>query len=111
MSDHRISVGAAMLCVFVVLAIATPAGATRCPAWVGMNPDQKSETIASMIDGAVAGSGARSRQIDRAAVGRCMHAQAREIEYAFDSTCADSRSAGMQALNRIFKDHIWSCVR
>ena len=111
MSHRKISLGAAMPLVLVALAVAAPAGATRCPAWVKMSPDQKSETIANMIDRAVAGSGGRSRQIDRAAVARCMHDQAREIEFAIDGTCSDPRTAGMQGVNRTFKDFIWSCVR
>ena len=32
-------------------------------------------------------------------------------EYDFDDACADSRTAGMQALNNVFKDYLWSCVR
>jgi hypothetical protein len=109
--DRKASLGAALLLSLVALLIAAPAGATRCPTWVKMSPDEKSATIASMIDRAVAGSGGRNRQIDRAAVGRCMDDQSREIEFAFDNACSDSRSAGMQALNRTFKDFVWSCVR
>jgi hypothetical protein len=109
--DRPPSIAIPLLLGLVVLALASPAGATRCPAWVNMSPDEKSATIASMIDRAVAGSGGRNRQIDRAAVGRCMEDQSQEIEFAFDNACSDSRSAGMQALNRTFKDFIWSCVR
>ena len=100
-----------LLLAVATLVFAAPAGATRCPAWNKMGAEEKSRTVEGMIERAVAGSGARSMQVDRAAVGRCMRDQSREIEYAFDSACSDSRTASMQALNRIFKDYIWSCVR
>ena len=75
-----------------------------------MGPDQKSATIDRMIQGAVSGSGGRQYRVDRGAVGRCLDGYARSIEYDFDGARADSRTASMQALNRIFKDYIWSCA-
>ena len=75
-----------------------------------MGAGQKSATIDRMIQGAVSGSGGRQYRIERGAVGRCLQGYARSIEYDFDGACADSRSAGMQALNRIFKEYIWSCA-
>ena len=54
--------------------------------------------------------GGRQYQVDRGAVARCLQGNARSIEYDFDGACADSRTAGMQALNRIFKEYIWSCA-
>ncbi len=75
-----------------------------------MGDGQKSATIDRMIQGAVSGSGGRQYHVERGAVGRCLQGYARSIEYDFDDACADSRTAGMQALNRIFKDYIWSCA-
>jgi hypothetical protein len=101
-------VGALLL--VLVLLLAAPVHAISCRQWDRMGPDQKSATIYRMIDGAVSGSGGRQYGVDRGAVGRCLEGHARSIEYDFDGACADSRSASMQALNRIFKDYIWSCA-
>ena len=98
------------LVLFLVLASASPVHAISCKQWERMAPAQKSATIDRMSQGAVSGSGGRQYQIDRGAVGRCLQGNARSIEYDFDGACADSRSAGMQALNRIFKEYIWSCA-
>ena len=63
-----------------------------------------------MIRSAISGQGGRQYRINRGALERCLYGQARNIELDFDDACADSRTASMQALNRIFKDYIWSCV-
>ena len=98
------------LVLFLVLLLAAPVHAITCKQWERMAPAQKSSTIDRMIQGAVSGSGGRQYQVDRGGVGRCLQGNARSIEYDFDGACADSRSASMQALNRIFKEHIWSCA-
>ncbi len=90
--------------------LASPVHAIGCREWDRMGAGQKSATIDRMIQGAVSGSGGRQYRIERGAVGRCLQGYARSIEYDFDDACADSRTAGMQALNRIFKDYIWSCA-
>ena len=92
------------------VALAAPAQATTCRSWARMGPAEKSASIDRMISSAIGGSGGRQYSVDRGAVGRCLESKARSIEYDFDGACADSRSAGMQALNRIFKDYIWSCA-
>ena len=94
----------------VVAAVATPARALTCNSWSRLGPDQRAATIQRMISNAVEGSGGRSYHIDRSAVGRCLERAALAIGYDFDGACSDSRSAGMQALNKIFKDYIWSCA-
>ncbi len=98
------------LLLAVVLLLAAPAHAVSCKQWDRMNDGQKSATVDRMIQSAVAGSGGRQYQLDRGAVGRCLQSEARSIRYDFDGACADSRTAGMQALNRIFKEYIWSCA-
>ena len=98
------------LALLLVLLAVSPVHAISCKQWERMAPEQKSATIDRMIQGAVSGSGGRQYQVDRGAVGRCLQGYARSIEYDFDGACSDSRSAGMQALNRIFKEYIWSCA-
>jgi hypothetical protein len=97
---------------FVVLAVllsAPPVHAISCKQWQRMAPAQKGATIDRMIQGAVSGSGGRQYQVDRAAIARCLQRNARSIWYDFDAVCADSRTADMQAINRTFKEYIWSC--
>ena len=85
-------------------------GAITCTDWDRMNPGQKSAAIDRMISSAIAGQGGRQYNISRPAVGRCLQSHARQIEYDFDDACSDARTASMRALNRIFKDYIWSCA-
>jgi len=95
--------------ILVLLGVAEAAQAVRCREWQRMGPDRRSETIERMIRNAVEGSSGRQYQFDRGAIARCMRARAQTIEWDFDGACADSRRAGMQALNNIFKNHIWDC--
>ena len=103
-------IGSFVLGLLLAAAIAAPAHAIRCNAWGKMEDEQKRETVDRMISNAVGGSDGRSYRIDRGAVGRCLESRAQSIEYDFDGACSDSRTAGMQALNRIFKDYIWGCA-
>ncbi len=98
------------LVLLAVLLVADPSHAVSCGQWERMGPDEKSATVDRMIQNAVAGSGGRQYQMDRGAVGRCLDSRAQSIQYDFDGACADSRTASMQALNKIFKDYIWTCV-
>lgn len=75
-----------------------------------MGPGEKSASIDRMIRGAVEGSRGRQYHVDRGAVGRCLENNAQAIEYDFDGACANSRTASRTALQRIFKDYIWSCA-
>jgi hypothetical protein len=99
------------LLVLLLLLLAPAAQAINCTSWERLGPGQRSATIDRMIQSTVAGSGGRSYRVDRGAVGRCLQSYAQSIAYDFDSACADPSTAGMQALNEIFKSYVWSCVR
>jgi hypothetical protein len=98
-----------LILLFLLLA-AQPGHAIKCKQWERMGPAQKSASIDRMIQNTLSGSGGRQYKIDRGAVGRCLQRYAQSIGYDFDSACADASSASMQALNRIFKNYIWSCA-
>ena len=83
--------------------------AVSCRDWERLDPDQKIATVDHLISSAVSGSGGRQYHLNRAGVARCLQSKAEFIEYDFDDACADSRSS-MQALNNIFKRHIWDCA-
>lgn len=88
----------------------SPASAVTCRDWKRMAPYQKSNAVDQMIHTALSSQSGRQYQVNRGAIERCLYRQAGNIELDFDDTCLDSR-ASMQALNQIFKDYIWSCVR
>ena len=94
----------------VSLVWSAPASATGCRDWGRLGYDQKAGAIDDLIQDAISGQKGRSYHVNRNGIARCLQGQARNIEYDFDDVCADSRTSGMQALNRIFKDYIWSCV-
>ena len=89
----------------------TPSGATSCRDWDRASPAKRTAIVENMIHSAISGQRGREYQVNRGAIERCLSRSARDIEYDFDDACADSGTAGMQALNNIFKDYIWSCVR
>ena len=107
---RRLGILTLLLSLSVVLVLAHPASAMKCSQWTRLSYDQKSKAIARMIDDTISGQGGRQYQINRNAIGRCLDSQIQNIFYDFDDTCADSRRAGMQALNNIFKNYIWHCA-
>ena len=109
MHNTRVRFTSALVPFLVLLAV-SPVHATNCHKWGRMDAAQKVATIDRMIQSAVSGSGGRQYRADRGAVGRCLQGYAQSIEYDFDGACADSRTASMQALNRIFKEYTWSCA-
>jgi len=100
----------ALLAGLLVGLSALPALAISCSNWSRLAPDQKQQAIDDMIQSAITGQRGRQYQVNRRAIERCLYGQASNIELDFDDACADSRTASMQALNRIFKEYIWSCV-
>jgi len=104
------SVKRTTLLLALVLFGASPARAMNCQDWGRLYENEKVPAVYGMIDAAVAGSGGRSMGVNRAGIARCLERRAQEISYAFDDTCADSRTARMQAINQIFKNYIWTCV-
>ncbi len=105
------SVKRTTLLLALVLFGASPAQAMNCRDWGRLYENAKVPAVYGMIDAALAGSGGRSTGVNRTGIARCLERRAQEISYAFDDTCADSSRAGMQALNQLFKNYIWTCVR
>ncbi len=101
---------AAVTVMGATLLWAAPAGATSCRDWQRASPANKTAIVDEMISSAISGQKGRQYQVNRGAIERCLRRLAQDIEYDFDDSCANARSAGMQALNNIFKDYIWSCV-
>ncbi len=98
------------LALVAALLVPAGAGATNCRTWQRLGPDQKSAQVERMIQRTISGSGGRAYRVQRGSVERCLRGAARDIEYEFDDACSDPRSAGMNALDRIFKKYVWSCV-
>ena len=100
----------AMLVSLVLVTAAMPAAAIDCHKWKQLGVDQQDAVIYGLIDSAVGGARGRQYQVNRGAIQRCLEQNAINIANDFDDTCSDSRSAGMQALNKVFKNYIWTCV-
>jgi hypothetical protein len=101
---------AAVLCVGL-FALAPTASAYSCQQWSRLSPAGKSAEVEAMIEDALNSQRGRSYQVNRNAIGRCLYARARDIQYAFDDVCYDERTAGMQAISNTFKNYVWSCVK
>ncbi|MCH7643623.1 MAG: hypothetical protein IH974_02220 [Myxococcales bacterium] len=100
----------ARLVSLALILFATPAAAIGCQEWKRLGPGQKEPAVYDLIETAVSGSRGRQYQVNRGAIERCLRRNARNIAYEFDDICADSRRASMQALNKLFKNYIWTCV-
>lgn len=89
------------------LAAATTIG---CPQWLRLDDSQKMATIDGMIGDLVSSRGKiRQYEVHRGAIGRCLAENASQMSYDIDDVCSDSRSADMQAVQRVFKNYVWSC--
>src|SRR5262245_21919119 len=109
MRCRRVLIPTAGLALGFVLSV-HPASAMTCRPWTRLSAAEKQATVEAMIDDALQSHEARKWDINRGAVGRCLHAQATEIAFEFDDVCSDSRTADMQAIQSVFKSYIWSCA-
>ena len=101
---------ATVLAVSVVAMTASPAFATSCQRWRRLTEDQRWDRIYRMIDDAITSQRSRQFQVNRAAIGRCLEGQVESMYWDFDDTCQNPSTARSQAINRIFKNYIWSCL-
>jgi len=110
MRKLRASISLAAGLALGLVAAASPASTIGCREWLRLDDDQKMATIDGMI-GELLGSRGKVRQYDvhRGAIGRCLSENAYQMSYEFDDVCSDSRSADMQAIQRVFKNYVWSC--
>ncbi len=100
----------ATLVSLALIVFAMPAGAIDCNRWTKLDTGQKEKAVYDLIDTTLSGSRGREFQVNRGAIQRCLEQNARNIEYDFDDACSDTGRAGMQALNKLFKNYIWTCV-
>ncbi len=102
----------ALLAVLIATFCFAPAAeALSCQQWNRMDSAQKGAQIERMIARTMSGSGGRKYKVDRGAIERCLYGYSRRMEYDFDAVCSDPRRASMRAIDVVFKDYIWSCVR
>ena len=92
-----------------VLAV-NSASAMSCRHWLRLNAAQKEAKVHAMIDDALRSNRGRQYDINRGAIGQCLGANASQMAANFDGVCSDSRSADMQAINKVFKTWVWSCA-
>jgi hypothetical protein len=101
---------ALVVTLFLAAVVVQPALAISCQQWSRLSEADRFATVESMIDRAIDGQSGRQYNINRNAVARCLDQRISRIVIDFDDTCADSRTAGMSALNNLFKEYIWACV-
>jgi hypothetical protein len=101
---------ASALAVLLVAASASPALATSCQRWRRLTEDQRWDRIYRMIDDAITSQRSRQYQVNRAAIGRCLETKVEPMYWEFEDTCSNPSTARSQAINRIFKNYIWSCL-
>ena len=99
------------LALLLVLALPLPAHAIRCREWTRLSPTGKRATISQMIQSGLESPNTRRYDINRARTQQCLQRSANSIELDFDGACADSQTAGLQALNNLFKHYAWSCIQ
>jgi hypothetical protein len=108
-APRPVIVTAAGFALGLVLAVDS-ASALSCRPWLRLNAAQREATIVGMIDDALQSNRSRQYEINRAAVARCLLENASNMAIDFDGVCSDSRTADMQAINRVFKTYVWSCA-
>ena len=96
--------------VLGLASIANAAQGISCREWLRLDDEGKIATIDNMI-GELVQSNGRVRQygVRRGALARCLSDNADPMSYDIDDVCSDSRSADMQAIQRVFKNYVWSC--
>ena len=92
-----------------LVAAVTPASAIDCREWSRLDVPRKEAAIDAMIADMLQGQKVRQYDVQRGALGRCLSERAYQMELDFDDVCSDSRTADMQAIQRIFKTYVWSC--
>ncbi len=102
---------ATALAIALVATAAGPASATSCQSWRRMTEAQRWDRIYRMIDDAIASQRGRQYQVNRAAIARCLEGKVESMFWDFDDTCGDPKTARSQAIRRIFKSYIWSCIQ
>ena len=93
----------------VLVAGANAASAIGCRDWMRLDDAQKMATVDGMIGDLLGSQRGRQYDVHRGAIGRCLSANAEQMSYDFDDVCSNSRSAGMQAIQSVFKSYVWSC--
>jgi hypothetical protein len=110
MRNRRVPISLAAGLALGLLAAPSPAATIGCREWLRLDDPGKMATIDGMIADLL-GSRGKVRQYDvhRGAIARCLGENAVQMSYEFDDVCSDSRSADMQAIQRVFKNYVWSC--
>jgi hypothetical protein len=112
MSNRAVLISWVAGLALALVAAASPASAATigCREWMKLDDPGKMATIDGMIGDLVGSRGkVRQYEVSRGALGRCLSQNAEQMSYDFDDVCSDSRSADMQAIQRVFKNYVWSC--
>ena len=99
----------ALLLLLALPLLSSSAEAIRCNEWNRLGPQQKTAAVQGLIDDLASNNRVRQTSVNPVTLQRCLESRIGWILDDFDATCAES--ASLQALNRVFREHAWSCVR
>ncbi len=100
-----------ILGVVLSLGIAPAAHAIRCKAWVGLEEEQREQTLrTSFREVLESGRAAKYTSINKTRIERCLIDSIPRIEDDFDDACSRGMAAPMNVLDNILMNYVRSCV-
>ena len=103
-----------LVCLAIGLfgAAAASAKDIQCPEWKRLNEAQRSASLDAMIQSHIfSDKGKRYTSENKMAMKRCLEGFQSQLLDEFDDTCADSRTAGKDAIDDVFDKYLLSCVQ
>ena len=93
------------------LAFVPTAHAIRCKGWVGLEGEQREQTLRSSFREVLeSGRAAKYTSINKARIERCLIDSIPRIEDDFDDACSRGMAAPMNVLDDLLMNHVRSCV-
>ena len=100
-----------ILGVMLAVAVAAPASAGfRCRNWDNLEDAAKQEAILAEIEAVLTGNDAKKYSVNIVQIRQCMQRRAPAIRAQFDGICLEGKSAAMNALDKEFEAHLFTCV-
>jgi hypothetical protein len=100
-----------LLGLMLALAVAAPASAGfRCRDWDNLEDGAKQEAILAEIEAVITGNNAKKYSVNTVQIRQCLQRRTPAIRDQFDGICLEGMSAAMNALDKEFEAHLFTCV-
>ena len=99
-----------LIIVISVLAVPSLGQATTCQQWGRLDEAGKIAAVEQMTSRRIHSGVAQQYGVSKPKVERCLLSQKQAIIYSFDDLCADSRTAGMKAIEVKMDEWVMTCV-